>query len=114
MKSTVTSLEDIKKENPFRTPEGYFDQLTSQIMSQLPEKIEPEAKIVPLWSRIKPWMYAAAAIAGITLTINLLGYNPFANKGTLNLTSASEIDEFYQYYEEQFADQSYHETFYVE
>ena len=30
--------ERFGKENPFRVPEGYFDQLTERVMSQLPER----------------------------------------------------------------------------
>ena len=48
--------EKVGKRNPFRVPEGYFDNLTAQIMESLPEQ-KPKAKTV--WLR-KPMYYAAA------------------------------------------------------
>ena len=36
--------EKAGRENPFRVPEGYFEQLTERVMSQLPEN----AKVTPL------------------------------------------------------------------
>ena len=39
---------DLKKmvgnRNPFRVPEGYFEQLTQQVMQQLPEREQHVAK----------------------------------------------------------------------
>lgn len=53
--------------NPFRVPEGYFEQLTEQVMQQLPVREQPigqpfvhtsvsKAKKV----QMRPWLYAAA------------------------------------------------------
>jgi hypothetical protein len=47
----------IKNENPFKVPDGYFDSLSSQIISQLPEKSVAKAKT----RSILPMFYAAAA-----------------------------------------------------
>ena len=74
--------------NPFRVPEGYFEQLTEQVMQQLPAREQPigqpfvhtsvsKAKKV----QMRPWLYAAAcsvlALAlGVTLVI------PEAEKST--------------------------------
>ena len=44
----------VGKRNPFRVPEGYFDNLTDQVMQSLPEE-KPKAKTV--WMR-KPMYYA--------------------------------------------------------
>jgi hypothetical protein len=30
--------EKVGKQNPFRVPEGYFDNLTAQVMQNLPEQ----------------------------------------------------------------------------
>ena len=47
------------KRNPFTVPEGYFEQLTSQVMQKLPEaKAEKPALI----KRLRPWLYAAACV----------------------------------------------------
>ena len=38
--------ERVGQENPFRTPEGYFDQFTANIMAQLPDRQPVESKPV--------------------------------------------------------------------
>lgn len=57
------------RHNPFKVPEGYFDQLTARIMEQLPE--QETAPVVELKPRKSMrWMgWAAAAAACITLAI---------------------------------------------
>ena len=50
--------ERIGQKNPFKVPEGYFDQLTAQVMSNLPER-KKKARIVSL----RPFLYAAASVA---------------------------------------------------
>ena len=44
--------QTVGNRNPFRVPEGYFEQLTEQVMQQLPAR----AKKV----QMRPWLYAAA------------------------------------------------------
>lgn len=51
------------KENPFKMPDGYFDNLTSQIMDQLPAQ---EVK-VSFWQRMAVRKIAAAVAAVIVL-----------------------------------------------
>lgn len=52
--------------NPFRVPEGYFEQLTEQVMNNLPE-VAREESIAPVVSQtrarkiqLRSWLYAAA------------------------------------------------------
>jgi anti-sigma-K factor RskA len=104
------------KVNPFKVPDGYFENLTSRIMDQLPDKTKAEddkPKVISLWTRIKPWAYAAAAVVVVALSVNLFIHTQ-QSKHSLNLTSGAEIDEFYQYYEEQLADKMVHETLYLD
>lgn len=49
--------------NPFRVPEGYFDNFASELMKKLPEE-KPAAKRISL----RPWMYAAACAFVAILT----------------------------------------------
>ncbi len=49
--------EKVGKRNPFRVPEGYFDNLTAQVMSNLPEQPKRRAKSVFM----RPAFYAVAA-----------------------------------------------------
>lgn len=113
MAKKIKHLEEIGTNNPFKVPEGYFEGLTNQIMEQLPEKYEQEIAPVSLWQRVKPWVYMAAMFAGIALMIKTFVGSPDSNKG-LNLTSSVDIEEFYSYYEDQFASIAYHESLYLD
>ena len=46
--------------NPFRVPEGYFDNFAADLMQNLPEKEKPVKK--GLIVRLRPLMYAAACL----------------------------------------------------
>lgn len=59
------------KQNPFTVPEGYFDELTSKVMEQLPQTRPTETKRVTMWERIKPWMYMAAMFVGIMFMVKV-------------------------------------------
>ncbi len=58
--------QKIGNRNPFRVPEGYFEQLTEQVMQQLPEREQPLAEQQPINMprarkvQMRPWLYAAA------------------------------------------------------
>ncbi|MDD4516691.1 hypothetical protein [Massilibacteroides sp.] len=66
-------LEDLKRQNPFRVPDGYMEGLTDRIMSQLPEETmtKEETSKVSFISRLRPWIAVAAAIVGIGFFINV-------------------------------------------
>jgi hypothetical protein len=109
MRSKTNQLEETGNANPFKVPEGYFENLSDRILTQLPEKVEEETKSLNLWERVQPWVYMAAMFVGIALMVRIFIGSP----PNLDLTSSTDIDEFYQYYEEQFANKVYHEAFYL-
>jgi hypothetical protein len=113
MSKQVIHLEETGNKNPFKVPERYFEGLTGQIMSQLPERIQAEPKKVSLWQRVQPWVYMAAMFTGIALMLNLFVSSPKQSTG-LNLVSVAEMDEFYQYYEEQSSNDLYRDAVYVD
>jgi len=111
-------LKDIPKVDPFKAPEGYFENFTNGIMSQLPDVVCKESTSVSLWHRVRPWVYMAAMFTGIALMIKLFvgsptqsGIKAHASEG-LNLTSLSDIEDFYYYYEDGLARIAYDDTFY--
>ncbi len=64
-------------ENPFRVPDGYFENLTSEVMSRLPEKektIETQQEPTT-WTRVRPWLYMAAMFVGAALIIRVAAPN---------------------------------------
>lgn len=73
MKEEEKILKRIGKENPFRVPDGYFDTLTSEVMSRLPEKAPLESlhREPTRWERIRPWLYMAAMFVGAALIIRV-------------------------------------------
>lgn len=60
-------------ENPFRVPDGYFENLTSEIMNRLPEKEDwdAEREEPTTWQKIRPWLYMAAMFVGAALIIRV-------------------------------------------
>ena len=48
-------LSKCGRENPFKVPEGYFDQFTDDLMAKLPERTfdEEAPRKVTLWDKVK-------------------------------------------------------------
>jgi len=65
----------------FIVPENYFEDFSAKMMQQLPKK---ETKIISIFEKKKNWMYAAAAI--LILALSLPIYTNYYNH-------SSEIDE---------------------
>ena len=64
----------IGTENPFRVPEGYFENLTSEVMNRLPEKEKSLGAIrkeSTMWERVRPWLYMTAMFIGAALIIRV-------------------------------------------
>ena len=74
MKEEDYILTKIGKDNPFQTPEGYFENFTSEMMSRLPEvDYNQEETEVSTWEKIKPWVYMAAVFVGAAFMLRLGG-----------------------------------------
>ena len=95
--------ERFGKGNPFRVPEGYFDQLTDRVMAQLPER-EQQAEKISLSGRhpksrlvtLRPWLYAAACtVAVVVMGLTFYSHDvaeeqPLASTSTTNTTTNTE------------------------
>lgn len=71
----------------FAIPDDYFDNFSEKVMQQLPKE---ESKIITFYVQYKRWIYAAAAVLVISLSI------PFAYK-TLNTEqgiSTSDVENY--------------------
>ena len=65
MKIQQFNIEDEKKKNSFRVPEGYMEGLTDQIMAGLPERPQQkENQAVSMAEKMRPWLYLAAILYG--------------------------------------------------
>jgi hypothetical protein len=72
MKEETQKLNHLKGENPFRVPPGYMENLSSRIMSQLPDLPHRVPEKPTMMDQIRPWLYLAAVFVGLGLFINLL------------------------------------------
>ena len=70
-------LKKVGTKNPFSVPDHYFEDLTQELMSKLPEK-EPMLPVAEptLWQRVKPWVYMAAMFCGIMLSVRIFVGEP--------------------------------------
>ena len=95
MKEEDTLLKKLGKENSFKVPEGYFENLTSEVMNKLPEKEKVTLKEEPVstWTRLKPLFYMAAMFVGAALIIRVASsdHKPAADDITVAVT-AMETD----------------------
>ena len=69
MKEEDKILKKIGTENPFRVPDGYFENLTSEVMNRLPEKEKLIA--VQTEQKVRPWLYMTAMFIGAALIIRV-------------------------------------------
>ena len=119
MKIQQFNIEDEKKKNSFRVPEGYMEGLTDRIMARLPEcPQQKETKVVSMADKIRPWLYLAASFIGLLLsfkgiqgervqkdhTADPLLVKMEAPEASLNAIS-EEDQEFLEYLEAQYADE---------
>lgn len=77
--------------NSFKAPEGYFENLTSEVMNKLPERENPLSKInreITMWERVKPWTYMAAMFIGAALIIRVASVN---HKSDMDEVAATEV-----------------------
>ena len=75
MKEEQEIIKKCGKGNPFKVPEGYFEDFTRNMMAQLPAKedakndeVQTEPRITP-WQRIKPLLYMAAMFIGMIVCV---------------------------------------------
>jgi len=115
MSQKINLLEEIGNKNPFKVPEGYFEGLSERIMSQLPERVNESPRKLSLWAHAQPWAYMAAMFCGIALMVNLVNRSPRQPEAQgLNLISSADMEDFYQYYEEQITNSIYNDAFYLD
>lgn len=73
MKEEDKLMKKLGTNNPFTVPDGYFANLTEEIMNKLPEKEQSiEMKEPSTWSKIRPWLYMAAMFIAILLPIRFM------------------------------------------
>lgn len=97
MKEEDNILRKAGTENPFRVPDAYFENLTSEIMKRLPEKEKStiQTKEPTKWEKIKPWIYMAAMFVGAALIIRVA--SPRHNSVEVNRVAIDDVDTEVEY-----------------
>lgn len=117
MEKEQNNLDSFKGKNPFTVPDGYMEDLTANIMSQLPEKPQVEAKKISMMDRMRPWLYMAAVFAGLGLFFKaIVGIDGEQSKtdtllvqsndasATISAIQEAENEEYLEYLEAQYTD----------
>lgn len=91
MKEDTELKNRLGKENPFKVPEGYFENVIPEIMKQLPEIEEQGQEEVTLWERVKPWVYMAAMFCGLMFGVRVMMMDNSAQTDN-NIVSVSMND----------------------
>ena len=96
MKEEDNILKRLGKENSFRVPDGYFEDLTSKVMSSLPDKEKPAyvLKEPTMWQRVRPWSYMAAMFIGAALIIRVASTD---RTPTVDRVASDETDTEMEY-----------------
>ena len=96
-KEKIYKIDEHEPRRPFTVPEGYFENLTQNIMSVLPEQesiYSTTIKVTP-WMRIRPYLYAAAAFAGIFFCIKAaVGINSRNSSANIAQETTIYSDEY--------------------
>ena len=81
--------EKVGKRNPFRVPEGYFDNLTAQVMQNLPEQPKRRAKSVFM----RPVFYAAASVCALLVAGAAWMWHPTAEVSSAESVQAKAVSQ---------------------
>jgi hypothetical protein len=70
MENNIDKLEELIYRKPFRVPEGYFENFTKKMTSQLPDKRRiKKGEKVRLFERMRPWRSIAAIFFGFMMVV---------------------------------------------
>ena len=90
------------KKNPFTVPEGYFEQLTAQVMEKLPEKQVAKTAVI---KRLRPWLYAAACIC-VGVFVASIAFNNNNEEVRKQMQMATAEQEYVEsYYSDNYIDE---------
>ena len=88
----------LKKGNPFRVPDNYFDNLPEKIQANIhTRKKAAGMPVTRIIDYLKPHLALAAAILGFAL-IGYTGFRYFINKNSNSNISNREIAEYMDFY----------------
>lgn len=97
MKEEDNILKRVGAGNAFKAPEGYFENLTSEVMNKLPKKEKPaiEVEKSTIWTRMKPWVYMAAMFIGAFLIIRVGSWTLKPEAGDASIAETEAVSDEY-------------------
>ncbi len=72
MKEDTELKNRLGNENPFKVPEGYFENIVPEIMKQLPEAEVQKSGEISMWEKVKPWVYMVAMFCGLMFGLRVM------------------------------------------
>lgn len=84
MKEDTELKNRIGKENPFKVPEGYFENIVPEIMKQLPEAKVQESSEISMWEKVKPWVYMVAMFCGLMFGLRVMMMDKPLSRDTIS------------------------------
>jgi hypothetical protein len=98
------TLNNVPKSHGMTVPEGYFDNFAAAMMERLPQKQQQAPAKLPLWFRVRPYIYMAAMFGGVWLMMwmfNDMAGTPSYKRMADNPAIADVLgsDQVYQYYD---------------
>lgn len=91
------NLSKIKKENPFRVPDQYFEELPGAIMERMKDAKYGQQRGYRLWTSFRPHLAIAATII-VFVIISYASVKLLFSDSTDQEFSSLEIAEYIEYY----------------
>ena len=109
LKKIAPNLRNIKKENIFRVPEGYFEEFPGRMMERITRQEERQQIVHPFRRFFRRPLAVAAAI----MVFAILGYlsiRYLISDGVNQQVSSQEIAEYIEYYASDLDEEFYYEV----
>lgn len=109
LKKTAPILSQIKRENVFRVPDGYFEEFPGKMMQRIGNEGERQQVIRPGRKLFKPQFAVAAAILAFAV-LGYLSLRYLFTDSTNQELSPQEIAEYIEYYASDLDEGLYYEV----
>lgn len=71
MKENNEIFDRFADSKPFSVPEGYFEQLSSDVMNKIEQEKIEETPVITLWQKLRPYIYMTAMFVGIYFSLRM-------------------------------------------
>jgi len=92
MKNETNILNEIGNKNPFTVPQNYFENFAAAMEQKISAE-KKETKIIPLYNKLKPLYYIAAAVVLAFFVGDYLTMKTASNANFTNLAETAAMPE---------------------